>query len=632
MSVTAYDEADAASNPQTFTLNVTNVNDAPVVDLNGAGGGNNADQPFFENGAAVAIAPATISITDPDDMNLVSATIVLTNAKPGDSLSILGALPGGITSSITTGPGTITVALSGTASRSNYQTAIQQVVFNNPGDNPDTTDRNITVTANDGTDASNTAITTVHVGGVNDLPVNSLPGTQNVEANTATAISGLSIADPDAGAGTLTTTLSVAHGTLAVISAGGAAVSGSGTASVTLTGTLAQINTTLAAANNLVYTGAHDFFGTDTLNVLTNDNGNTGAGGPLTDTDNVTINVNTLINGTPGDDSYIALPGQEMINGFGGIDSITFNFKLVEATVGYEGNKVIIDGPGGSHTVLTGFEVFNFTDGTVNNNDASPLVDDLFYYCEVSRRVERACRCRCALRHVRLARGPRPERVLLDRASYLSANPDVRAAGVNPLDHFDIRGWTEGRVPSINFDPAQYLAANPDVAAAHVDPLRALTCTSAAQEGRQPFAPSELIGANGFDYVYYLQHNPDVAAAHVDPFQHFQDRWLEGRPQSERAVRHQRLSFDVRRRGSRARQPTRPLQPVRLARGSRSVGRIRHAPRILRPIRTSPRPARQSARALPPVRHPRGPLALRGWRVGIGVTRSTWGRVKHWHT
>src|SRR6185369_6182170 len=31
VSVTAYDAADAASNTQTFTLNVTNVNDAPVL-------------------------------------------------------------------------------------------------------------------------------------------------------------------------------------------------------------------------------------------------------------------------------------------------------------------------------------------------------------------------------------------------------------------------------------------------------------------------------------------------------------------------------------------------------------------------------------------------------------------------
>ena len=32
--------------------------------------------------------------------------------------------------------------------------------------------------------------------------------------------------------------------------------------------------------------------------------------------------------------------------------------------------------------MLTGFEIFKFTDGTVNNNDGDPLVDDLFYYSQ----------------------------------------------------------------------------------------------------------------------------------------------------------------------------------------------------------------------------------------------------------
>ena len=59
-----------------------------------------------------------------------------------------------------------------------------------------------------------------------------MPGTQDVEANTATAIAGLSIADPDADPGSVTTTLSVLHGTLTVASAGGGTVGGSGTNTV----------------------------------------------------------------------------------------------------------------------------------------------------------------------------------------------------------------------------------------------------------------------------------------------------------------------------------------------------------------------------------------------------------------
>jgi predicted extracellular nuclease len=363
---------------------------------------------------------------------------------------------------------------------------------------------------------------------VNVAPVNTVPGAQDVEANTATAIAGLSILDTDAGAGTVTTQLSVLHGTLAVASAGGAAVLGSGTATVALTGTVAQINATLGAANNVLYTGGHDYFGTDTLNVLTNDNGNTGTGGPATDSDNVAITLNTLINGTPGNDSYNALPGQEMINGLGGIDSITFGFKLVDATVTYEGNKVIIDGPSASHTVLTGFEVFNFTDGTVHNDDASPLIDDLFYYSGNHDVWNAHVDADTHYNVIGWKEGRDPD-AFFDTEIYLSANADVKASGSNPLTHFDQFGWKEGRVPSLTFDPRQYLAANPDVAAAQIDPLWHFL-TVGASEGRQPFVPSALIGTTGFDFAYYLNTNPDVKAAGVDPLWHFQTAgWHEGR-------------------------------------------------------------------------------------------------------
>jgi hypothetical protein len=51
-----------------------------------------------------------------------------------------------------------------------------------------------------------------------------------------------------------------------------------------LTGTLAAINLTLAASNNLVYHQASAAY-FDTFTMTTNDNGNTGIGGPLSDID-----------------------------------------------------------------------------------------------------------------------------------------------------------------------------------------------------------------------------------------------------------------------------------------------------------------------------------------------------------
>jgi hypothetical protein len=47
----------------------------------------------------------------------------------------------------------------------------------------------------------------------------------------------------------------------------------------------------------------------------------------------------------------------------------------------------------------------------------------------------------------------------------------VAAAGINPLQHYEIAGWKEGRDPSASFDTLGYLANNPDVAAAHYNPL-----------------------------------------------------------------------------------------------------------------------------------------------------------------
>lgn len=123
---------------------------------------------------------------------------------------------------------------------------------------------------------------------VNQPPVNTVPGTQNALNHTDLAIAGFSVADPDAT--TLTTTLHVDHGALALAAiGGGAAVSGSGTGTVTLVGSVAQIDATLG--HNVVYTSNYGFFGTDTLTMTSTDSG--GAGGVQTDTDKVAINVTT---------------------------------------------------------------------------------------------------------------------------------------------------------------------------------------------------------------------------------------------------------------------------------------------------------------------------------------------------
>ena len=360
---------------------------------------------------------------------------------------------------------------------------------------------------------------------VNDAPVNTVPGTRELEANVPTAITGLSVTD-DSGVGVITTTLTVQFGILTLAATGGAVISHNGSAGVTISGTLAQVNAALAGSN-VVYSGPLDFFGSDTLTMVTNDNGHTGTGGPLTDTDSVTIHLNTYLEGTDGDNSFTAAHGNSFIVARLGHDTVTFDFALTQAAVTYRNNLVIIDGPS-SHTVLSGFETYVFTDGTVQNGDNDRLVDDLFYYSR-NHDLWNAQTDADAHYHATGWREGRDPNAFFDTDLYLAISPDVRNAGIDPLLHFDQSGWREGRVPSPNFDPAKYLAFYGDVAAANRDPLEHFL-RHGAEENRLPFAASVPLAANGFDFAYYLLHNPDVAAAGIDPRVHFETiGWQEGR-------------------------------------------------------------------------------------------------------
>ena len=74
-------------------------------------------------------------------------------------------------------------------------------------------------------------------------------------------------------------------------------------------------------------------------------------------------------------------------------------------------------------------------------------------------------------------------RSLFNDEEYLAENPDVAAAGIDPLEHYVAFGYQEGRSIGDNFDPDYYLTRNPDVAAAGVDPLEHYL-TSGFTEGR----------------------------------------------------------------------------------------------------------------------------------------------------
>ena len=99
-----------------------------------------------------------------------------------------------------------------------------------------------------------------------------------------------------------------------------------------------------------------------------------------------------------------------------------------------------------------------------------------------------------------------------DYVYYLQHNPDVAAAGIDPFQHFQTIGWTEGRNPNAYFDTSGYLANYADVAAAHVNPLDHYN-QFGWHEGRDPSV--------SFDTTSYLAAYADVNAANVNPLTHF---------------------------------------------------------------------------------------------------------------
>ena len=128
---------------------------------------------------------------------------------------------------------------------------------------------------------------------------------------------------------------------------------------------------------------------------------------------------------------------------------------------------------------------------------------------------------------------------------YLRQHADAAGDGG---EHFCTLGWRQGAWPNPYFDPAWYRAQNPEIDAAGINPLLHYLGYGEAQ-GRDPcphfftlwYRRTYGLGAKDpclghflarrrtgqvspvpvFDPVWYLEQNPDVAASNFDPFEHF---------------------------------------------------------------------------------------------------------------
>ncbi len=170
----------------------------------------------------------------------------------------------------------------------------------NPGYNgPDS----FTYRVSDPGGLSATAQVQITVGPANDPPVNTVPMAQTIAEDvtlpfTTATMNAFSVSDPDATTQQIQISLSATNGTLNLSQTTNLVFSvGDGTNDATMI-FLATLSDANAALATLTFRGTADFNGMASLRIVTNDLGNTGVGGALSDTDSVAITV-TPVNDPP---------------------------------------------------------------------------------------------------------------------------------------------------------------------------------------------------------------------------------------------------------------------------------------------------------------------------------------------
>ncbi|MDR2336009.1 MAG: midcut-by-XrtH protein [Burkholderiaceae bacterium] len=153
----------------------------------------------------------------------------------------------------------------------------------------------------DGIVTSAPATVDIHVQAFNVAPSHMVPVQQSGPVNTPLVLSSangnaIAVADPDAGNGVLQMTLSVSgiDGTLTLANPGGvlASLAGNGTREIMVTGTLAALNAALNGVGGaLTFQPAQGIAGVATLSIVTNDQGNVGAGGAQSASDSVVMKI-----------------------------------------------------------------------------------------------------------------------------------------------------------------------------------------------------------------------------------------------------------------------------------------------------------------------------------------------------
>ena len=92
---------------------------------------------------------------------------------------------------------------------------------------------------------------------------------------------------------------------------------------------------------------------------------------------------------------------------------------------------------------------------------------------------------------------------LFDEEFYLNLYADVKNSNIDPIEHYLILGWKEGRYPSLKFDTGSYLDAYPDVKESGMNALLHYILFG-KKEGRNAFANnSKLNDVQDLKFIIY---------------------------------------------------------------------------------------------------------------------------------
>lgn len=269
-------------------------NTAPTLTLDAAGAGWN------EDATPTAVSPgATATDAEANWTGGTLAVSITSNASAQDRLSIgTGSglavagtnLNEGATTFATlsvaggqvTGSTTLTATFNANATSARVQALVRAIQFDNSSQAPVGSTRIVGFVLTDGGALSANASRPLTVVPINDAPVVTAPATANVYVTTITPIAGITLDDVDAGAANVQLDATTVDLLLSSPGTAGVTVTGNNTSALRLAGPLAALNALLASGGLRAEVPPTGVPTPLALQLVVNDLGNSGNGGPQT--------------------------------------------------------------------------------------------------------------------------------------------------------------------------------------------------------------------------------------------------------------------------------------------------------------------------------------------------------------